>query len=371
MLAMRRSFEQTNALVLLTVLVGQFALQAQIQDPSLKLHFNFDQGFLNSKVVDVSSNGNDGWQFNQTNLLSAGAGVFGSQAGQFTYVGYMSNDPPHVYSFSQYIGVTNLNGFAYLTNATISFWAKFDTNTDFGMYVLDTGYSAIYAQNPSAASNSWTLGRYNTPYLCFVTFPSDGSADRIVSWPDDTVQSGGYTPNLSTTRFHLYTVTIDCVANSATSYYDGVPYMSVPIGLPWIRIYGCSAIRWLCIGAMSHDGTPQWGDDNYPNSGFFVGRLDDLRIYNRTLSAPEVQSLYVGSTYARTPTIQFTGPNWVQISWPTSPNVGYQVEYQLNLSGGTWNALGLPIVGNGQTNSVSDSTLGSASRYYRIRILPQ
>lgn len=353
-------------------LFTHFLLMAQTpgMDPSLKLHFDFDEDFSSGKVLDLSGNGNHGWQFNPTNWVTAGNGVFGSVGAQFTYVGFLSNDYPHIYPLSQYIAVTNLSGFAYLTNATISLWAKFDTNTDSGMFILDNGYSAIYAQNPSAASNSWTFGRYNSPFLSFVTYPSDGSAVRIVSWPDDTVQSGGYTPNLSTTRFHLYTVTLDCVGNAAVAYYDGVPYMFGSIGLPWLRIYGCASIRWLCIGAMAHDGTPQWGDDKYPNSGYFVGRLDDIRIYNRTLSASEVQQLYLGSTYAQNLGIQNASQQKVQVSWLAKSNVTYQVEYQPSLSSGPWSSLGLAIPGNGQTNSVPDSTAGQSSRFYRVRVLP-
>ena len=343
--------------------------QGPPSDSSLKLHFDFDEAFSAGRVQDVSGNGNDGWQFNPTNWITTGNGVFGTVAAQFTYVGFMYNDPPHVYPLSQYIGVTNLNGFAFLTNGTISFWAKFDTNDDFGMFVLDNGYNGIYAENPGLASNSWSLCRVYHPYLSFVTYPADGSVAPVVSWPDDTVQSGGYTPDLSTTHFHLYTVTIDCPNNLAIAYYDGLPYMAGSIGLPWIRIYGCASIRWLCIGAMSHDGTPQWGDDQYPNAGFFVGRLDDLRIYNRTLAAAEVQALYQGSTYAQNLAIRKSAPQSVQVRWDANSNAAYQVEYRSNLTGTAWSPLQSAIPGS-VTNSIIDSILGQPTRFYRVRVLP-
>jgi hypothetical protein len=146
--------------------------------------------------------------------------------------------------------------------------------------------------------------------------------------------------------------------------------MTGSIDLPWIRIYGCASQRWLCIGAMAHDGTPQWGDDRYPNSGYFVGKMDDLRIYNDTLSASEVQALYRGSTYAQNLGVQKAVQQSVQLSWPTKSNATYQVEYQPTPLLGPWTALGLAIPGSGQTNSIFDSIVGQSSRFYRVRVLP-
>jgi len=70
--------------------------------------------------------------------------------------------------------------------------------------------------------------------------------------------------------------------------------MTNTIDLPWLRVNGSATLPWLCIGAMAHIGhigTPFLADDKYPNSAYFVGRMDDVRIYNRTLSPSEVQAL--------------------------------------------------------------------------------
>jgi hypothetical protein len=344
-------------------------LQAQGADPSLKLHLDFDESFSGARVLDVSGNGNDGWQFNPTNWITATNGVFGSTAAQFTYTGYISNCLTTPRQFSQYIALTNLNGFAVLTNGTISLWAKFDANGDIVMQLLDNGYSPGYTYDPSLATNSWSLGRVYTTYLCFMVYSPFGG-QILVTWPDDVVRPGGFTPDLSTTSFHLYTVTIDCPNNRVVAYHDGQLYMTGTIGVPWIRIYGCYSQRWLCVGAASHDGSPQWGDDCYPNDGFFAGKMDDLRIYNRTLSALEVQQLYQGSTYAQSLRIQKASQS-VQLCWPTSSNATYQVEYQSELLSTPWTSLGLPIAGDGQSNCFSDSTPGVTSRFYRVRVLPQ
>lgn len=350
----------------------QTSLQAQSSapDPSLKLHLDFEQDFSGGRVLDVSGNGSDGWQFSPTNWITVTNGVFGGTAGQFTYVGYMSNDFPHVYPLSQYIAVTNVSGFEYLTNGTISLWAQFGPNTDGGTLLLDSSYAPGYTRDPALSSNSWFFGRANTTYLCFAVYSSLAGYQILVNWPVDVVRWGGSSPDLSTTQFHLYTVTIDCPNNRAVAYYDGNPYMTNSIGVPWIRIYGCYSQRWLCIGALSHDGTPQWGDDQYPNSGFFAGKMDDIRIYNRTLPAYEVQALYHGSTYAQNLGIKKAAPQSVQIYWPSKTNVTYQVEYPFDLLSGTWFPLGTPIAGNGLTNCALDSIAGRLSRFYRVRVLP-
>src|ERR1039457_6626163 len=80
-----------------------YGLRAQSSgspDPSLKLHFDFDEDFSHGRVIDVSSNGNDGLQFNPTNWITATNGVFGTRAAYFTKVGVMKKkfNPTHILS---------------------------------------------------------------------------------------------------------------------------------------------------------------------------------------------------------------------------------------------------------------------------------
>jgi hypothetical protein len=264
----------------------------------LVLHFDFDEDFSAGEVLDVSGSGNNGWQMDATNWIIPYTISATTTAGQWYYNGVMTNAPPAIYNKSQYIAVTNLNGFGFLTNGTISLWAKFDANVDAGIQLLSSSMPYANAAAPEQDYNSWSLGRIgNAGTLGFMVCPisRDPLVVTVVTWPDDSVRPGGESPDLSTAGFHLYTVTIDCPANQVIAYHDGQPYQTNTIDLPWIRVYGCSSQPWLCVGADAHDGTPQWGDDLYPNSGFFVGKLDDIRIYNRTLSAAEVGNLYSGS----------------------------------------------------------------------------
>jgi hypothetical protein len=362
----------TGACVLLLNLACVCPLGAQMSDPSLKLHFDFDEDFSSGEVIDVSSNGNNGLQFNPTNWISATNGVFGSQAAQFTYVGTSTEG----YGVSQYIGITNLHGIYLLTNATVSVWARFDTNADTFMFLLDCGYAVTNAYSPAQASNSWSFGRYYSTYLQFVTFPADGSRQVAVRWPDDTIQPTGYDVNLATTNFHLYTITIDCPNKVAVAYYDGNPYMTNLINLPWLRVYGTSSTyseNWLCVGAASNDGTPQWNAGDPPHSGYFVGRMDDIRIYNRTLAAGEVENIYLGldsKAACSHLTAKLTGAQSVQVSFQGLSNVLYQVEYRSSVNSGTWLPWGAPILSNGGTNTITDSMVGQAGRFYCVHPLP-
>ena len=131
--------------------------------------------------------------------------------------------------------------------------------------------------------------------------------NRFVVYKSSTTDSDGVTvvhfglepivqPDLK-----LYTVTIDCLNNQAISYTNGMPVMTNTLDVPWIRIRE-TVLPWLCIGAQRHQGNLQPGD-SYPNDCFHNGVLDDIRIYNRTLSASEVQSLYTGSQVRSRPPV--------------------------------------------------------------------
>jgi hypothetical protein len=344
------------------------ACEAQaITDSSLKLHFNFEGDFSDGKVVDASGNGHDGWRFCPTNWISGTNGVFCSRGAAWrtnSVIDYLQTTNV----ISQYIGVTNLAGIDYLTNGTISLWVQFGQGSELGTALLDAGYSASYAFYKDLATNSWSLRRDYRPYLSFLVFDSTSDKRSIADWPTDVVQPNGFAIDLSTTRYHLYTLTFSCTQDQAIAYYDGQPVMTNSIGLPWLRIY--CATPWLSIGALSNDGTPQWGDDPYPHSGFFDGNLDDLRIYNRALSGAEVQGLYVGNCFAHSVSIQQATVQSVRLTWGSMTGATYQVESATNLDSGGWQPLGLAMTNSLLTNALEDSISGQSSKFYRVRVFP-
>jgi hypothetical protein len=188
---------------------------------------------------------------------------------------------------------------------------------------------------------------------------------NIVRWPSY---------GAVTTTFHLYTLTVDCPNNVVIAYADGAPCQTNTINLPWLHVYGHKDQHWLCIGALAHDGTPQWGDDKYPNAGYMSGKMDDIRIYNRTLSPGEVRNLYygsgMGSLKQTDPTISQTVTQSVEICWSSQTSIAYQVEFQSVLNSNAWLALGSAVVGTGGDYCVTDSMAGYSRKFYRVRPLP-
>lgn len=319
-------------------------------DSSLKLHLDFDEDFTAGKVLDVSGNGNHAWRFQPTNWITGAQGLMGSAA-QFTTNGVMANDPGNVYPLSTYLGVTNLSGISDMAKATISVWAKFDPNRDPAIRLLDNGFNATYAFSPSGASNSWALARNYDSVFSFIFYPGSGGITNLITFPHEVIQDQGSNINFGTANWNLYTVTVDCPANQIIGYFNGTPFQTntLAAGAPSIRIYGTANQRWLCIGAMSHDGTPAWGDDAYPNDGFMEGKMDDVRIYNRALSSGEVKNLYVVGAAAQAQPVpgspNTTPAPFVTISAsPTTLTAGQST----TLTWSSANATTVTLAGSGQ-----------------------
>lgn len=339
-------------------------------DPHLQLHLDFDQPIVDNRVLDVSGHGHDGVLMNPTNWITFTNGAFGTTAGQWTSNFQQFDYSGHIYPASQYLAVTNVVNMEYLTNATISFWAKFDTNGDLGMQIFDASYSPGNAQGGySAATNSWFIGRLFRVYTSFCVYGEDGSARQVVDWPVDVVRWGGNTPDLSTTNLHLYSVTLDCPAHIAIAYYDGVPVQTNLVEFPWIRMYGYPK-PWLSIGANAHDGTYVWGDDLYPNSSYFMGRMDDIRIYDRTLRSEEILSLS-RDVFVQNITLDAKAGQSVKLFWDSTPNALYQVEAISYLSTGTWIPISEPFRGSTGISNIVEPESTDGVRFYRVRVLPQ
>lgn len=59
----------------------------------------------------------------------------------------------------------------------------------------------------------------------------------------------------------------------------------------------------------------------------------------------------------------------VEVWWNSTTNLLYQVEWSHDLQSNTWTSLGVPVIGNGNTNSVFDSCRSLQQRFYRVRLL--
>ena len=262
-------------------------------DPSLVVWLSFN----NSQVLDDSGNGYLPKQWStswgDTNLVFYTNGADG--LGCYFRTNGVA-DPTYSRVGGTFIGITNIAGVKW-TNCTISFWAKFDNNAqEAESYVLDAGYDWQFAPDQNSCSNSFRFGHTTDYYgnaqrVSMEIFYNNAGDSRgytnLALWPQDA-SSGVY----ATTVAHLYTATIDCSNHVVIGYYDGVSNAtsSISANIPWIRVYD-----YLCIGARHHAGALPPGSDGVPNDAWFVGWLDDVRIYNRTLAASDVAALYSGA----------------------------------------------------------------------------
>jgi hypothetical protein len=202
-----------------------------------------------------------------------------------------------------YGAITNISGIDFITNGTFSAWVlKLDGNVLDPAHgnrwdtILDCGYPPASSSNPSAATNSWTvsygfsdLREDTTTNFVFRVYGNSITNDLAhpslqVGWPGPT----------ATTNWHHLAATWEGGGNLVL-YYDGQPWSTNALGSPWLRISAAPTTPWMGLNAQTHEGTPQWGDDNYPNYGMLKGELDEVRIYNRALSAAEVKNLYDGN----------------------------------------------------------------------------
>ena len=208
-------------------------------DSSLVGYWKFDEG-SGTNVSDSSGNGNTGtWQGTLGSQWTTGK--VGSGAGNFN-------------GTSNYISISNQNGFASGDNHSSAFaWIKTSLTSSevvhwYGVYA-NTEVRSLIINYPSAGQVS------------FVTIQNDVSITPAVNVDDNTWHYIGYVYNGN---------------KSVTFYVDGVSYSASTAGALNTTIGGSHII----------------GRDGNSNVAYFNGLIDDVRIYNRALSAAEISAMY-------------------------------------------------------------------------------
>jgi hypothetical protein len=251
------------------------AVSTNIPDPSLVLYLPFDNDFPNTGLIlDVSGYGNHALRYSLTNWPSPISGPDGSVAGGFHRVGTFEGG-------GDYAGIpwTTNSPFYSLTNGTVLVWAYYTTNSYGASTIID---GSSYYNFPG----SWFLGRDYSYSTRFDVYVPGGGFVRTVVFPDDSSNS-----NFDSGGWHYYGITWD--GTSFKGYFDGSAISATSqAGIPALVLGGDSWAHWIAIGCMTHDGTPQIDGDGYPNNGWIDGGIDDIRIYNRALSASEILGLY-------------------------------------------------------------------------------
>jgi hypothetical protein len=193
---------------------------------------------------DTSGNGNTGTMVNMSTTTSVVAGKIGS-ALKFN-------------GTNQYIFTTNSSGISGAQPRTVSFWAKSSI--------------ATYSSNGYAFCLNTTSSGTNTLFALRVDSGSQ-------TWK---IALGGSTKDTSvavTTNWVNVVATFDANQN-LNVYVNGKITSVVAVNFPSLN----TTAGQIIIGAQENSGS---------FAGFFPGIIDDVRIYNRALTAQEVQQLYL------------------------------------------------------------------------------
>ncbi len=104
---------------------------------------------------------------------------------------------------------------------------------------------------------------------------------------------------------------------------------------------------------------------------YFNGAIDEVEVYDRALSAGEIQAIYTAGSAGLCHLLQFSIYTAVELGWHTETNCQYQVQWISQLATNDWVNLGDPIQGTGSNIYIFDSTRGQAARFYRVLTLTQ
>jgi hypothetical protein len=272
----------------------------------LVLWLRFDDDLSEGTALDSSGRGNHGSIFGRagstTNWPVATDVAYGangtSQAAAFNY--YWDGYGEYGRS-GDYIGVTNINE-GMVSEMTIMLWAKYDAAHN------SSGAPAPWTQDHNATlvdngryltAGGWRLGRENfwsgavhNNKTKWTVFSGSSAASRLQMTFQDTGDSNG-----ATAQMNHYAV----VFNRGTNwlYLNGSLVQSNLHSQTQLQLNTRS--HWLGIGAWPHHGsmsrdpwltTPGSAFDEYPNAFWFKGKMDDVRLYKRALSAGEVKAIH-------------------------------------------------------------------------------
>lgn len=293
----------------------------ELTDPSMLVRIRFDDDPADGRLLDSTGNGRDVLRFGkpgssypsnaiQTIAASAASGGGQGDMGNAGVFRWQTNDWGMYLKSGSYGGITNRMG--SLTNmpvATIALWAKYDSFTNvIGAkdWSADGNATLLGTSRSTGVNGTWSLGRFNsynsrnqTRFLVMTNNLIEPS-NQWIDFPDMPVN------NLTgdTGGWHHYAVVWD--NGRCSAYFDGdlVGTKDWSAGTTSLRIAQNSPAigPWIGVGCDPHGGTPELEDEageDYPNHGWFNGKMDDLRIYNRALSAKEIEAMAKG--YASRP----------------------------------------------------------------------
>jgi len=304
-----------------------FSIKADYTN-NIQLWLNFEN-ISNNYLRDISGNNHIATNYNTTNWITQIEGKNGNAA-FFTKVGIMTNDPGKEYDLTQYAAITNLGTLRKLTNGSWSCWVKWATNTHRWDRIIDTGGCPKYSDNSNLALHSWTV-----QYGAAATAEDGGVPQGPIFYQYEPGSENFVTnvygrwiqPRDGSTWWHI-SATWNASSNKVWCYQNGIEFTNRVMNAPYLAVSDSPAISWISIGAATHDGTAEWGDDAYPNAGFFQGAMDDLRIYTTNLTATQMKLVYeAGLTnfYVTETGSDITGTGALSNPWRTITNAAKKV----------------------------------------------
>ncbi len=156
-------------------------------------------------------------------------------------------------------------------NFTLSAWAYFERDIGIVDYILDL--NAAGSSNPANMLGYAMQRAQGTGKLSFFMFTVANSAERLIS--NDILEKNKW--------YHLVAVRD---GTTQVIYIDGQLDASRTCSADPIDFVGNYDNDKVSIGRFSRSGNP--------NAAHFNGKIDDVRIYDRALSAKEVKELYRG-----------------------------------------------------------------------------
>lgn len=142
-------------------------------------------------------------------------------------------------------------------------------------------------------------------------------------------QFTNYTTTLAGTGWHHVAFSVDDTNNAQVLYLDGVAVSTTN------SIVSISYVK----GANSFIGTHGNGSTTYD----FNGKIDDARIYNRALTAAEIQALSVDKSLTDTDTVAITVTAVNDAPVQVFNGTNFNGFYSYNDSSGNWFVQSTPV----------------------------
>jgi hypothetical protein len=238
-----------------TVTVGNVPVVATA-DPTLVAHYLMNDNLSTTAVID--SKGNNGTSVRTTTLMSTTSGRIG-RALSFNRT-------------SDYVNLGNNFNFERTDPVTVSFWIK-STRVDQGF----SDGAMILGKNigTSHTGKGWAVFYYGGR----IYFQLNGGTSACQS---EIQVSGEIYNRANQAQWNnvIFTYNGNSFASGVKLYYNNMELNMTA---------DCNSLS----SSILNTGIATIGASSIPNS-FFEGGLDDIRIYNRVLTSPEITQLYNG-----------------------------------------------------------------------------